>query len=125
MNKILKVDNIMYRVKDLEKAENFYVNVFGLKKVWEDKKRKMAGFILEKSDSEIVIHNNSELPKFDYSFLVESVDKFVKEYKAKGYKPKLEPIEVRCGKYAILLDLDGNGIPIIDLTKFGNKPRYN
>lgn len=125
MNKLLKIDNIMYRVKDLEKAKVFYQEVLGLKKVWEDKEMKMVGFMLEQSDSEIVIHSNKEMPDFDFSYLVINVGEFVKEVESKGYGVKLEPIDVRTGRYAVLLDSDGNEIPIIDLTKFGGKPRYD
>jgi len=56
---------------------------------------------------------------------VRNVEKFCDENKKKGYRIVKEPLEVRCGKYAVLADLDGNELPIIDLTKFGNKPRYN
>lgn len=109
MNKLLKIDNIMYRVSDLKKAESFYHNVLGLKKVWEDKGIKMIGFVFEHSDSEIVIHANPDIPKFDYSYLVENVEKFCKEYQKQGYELILEPIEVRSGKYAILQDIERKG----------------
>ena len=125
MNKLLKIDNIMYQVNDLEKAKSFYQDVLGLKKVWEDKDAKMVGFIFEQNDSEIVIHANPEMPKFDYSYLVENVTEFCEEYKKKGYTPLSGSINVRPGKYAVLQDDDGNEIPIIDLTKFGGRPRYN
>ena len=125
MDKLLKIDNIMYRVSDLSAAEQFYKNVLGLKKAWEDKNEKMMGFIFDESDSEIVIHSNLKIPKFDYSYLVENVEKFCNIYREKGYSIILDPIDVRPGKYAILVDPDGNEIPIIDLTKFGGKPRYD
>ena len=121
---LLQIDNIMYRVSNLEKSEEFYLTL-GLKKAWEDKTNKMIGFTLKESDSEIVIQNNPALPKFDYSYLVSSVHNFLSEYKNKGYIVSMEPIEVRCGYYAVLSDPDGNNIPIIDLTKFDNKPRYD
>lgn len=125
MHKLLKVDNIMYRVKDLEKSTEFYQNVLGLKKVWTDDERHMSGFIFEQSDAEIVLTSDPEMPAFDYSYLVENVEAFCDSFEKKGHKLFLEPIDVRCGKYAILQDLDGNTIPIIDLTKFGNKPKYD
>ena len=71
-----------------------------------------------------MIHNDDSIPNPDYSFLVESVEQFCDEYRSKGYRIELEPIEVRCGRYAVLLDPEGNKIPIIDLTKFGGKPKY-
>jgi predicted enzyme related to lactoylglutathione lyase len=125
MSKLLKIDNIMYRVSDLVKAEKFYTEVLGLKKVWEDRDLNMIGFIFEQNDSEIVIHSDQKIPRFDYSYLVKNVTSFCDEIKKQGYKVALEPIEVRSGKYALIADPDGNEIPIIDLTKFGGKARYN
>ena len=125
MSKLLKIDSIMYHVSDLEKAEKFYQDILGLKKDWEDKDAKMIGFMFEQSDSEIVIQANPEMAKFNYSYLVDDAVKFCEEYKEKGYKPLLEPIEVRPGKYAVLQDQDGNEIPIIDLSKFGGKAKYD
>jgi predicted enzyme related to lactoylglutathione lyase len=114
----------MFYVKDLEKAMDFYGRELGLKKAWHDAERKMVGFVFEKSDSEIVIHSNQELPSPDFSFLVDNVQDFCQNYKQNGYQILEEPFEVRCGKFAILADLDGNKLPIIDLTKFGGKARY-
>ena len=125
MHKLLRIDNIMYRVSDLAKGEEFYAHVLGLRKMWEDKERHMMGFTFADSDAEIVIHANPFLPQFDYSYLVEDVEGFCTEYRMKGYRVAVEPIEVRCGQYAILSDPDGNAIPIIDLSKFGGKPRYD
>ena len=125
MNKFLKVDNIMFYVKDLVKAENYYSKVLGLNKVWEDKDRKMIGLQLAESDTEIVIHQDESLPKFDYSFLVENVVEFCRSYQEQGHKVKQAPMKVRSGMYAIIEDEDGNNLPIIDLTGFGNKPRFD
>lgn len=119
-----KVDNIMYRVKDLKEGERFYAEVLGLKRVWEDKERKMIGFQLNESDAEIVIHANPDLGDFEFSFLVENVEEFIKEREGK-MKVVFGPIDIRTGRYAVLEDLDGNQIPIIDLTSFGGKPRYD
>jgi len=46
-------------------------------------------------------------------------------YGKKGYTVTRKPFDVRCGKFAVLADPDGNELPIIDLTKFGDKPRYD
>ncbi len=115
----------MYKVSDLAKAEKFYGEILGLKKSWQDDKAQMVGFKFEQSDSEIVITSDLKQPDFDWSFLIENVEDFVENFKRQGYKIGTEPIEVRCGKYAVLLDPDGNKIPIIDLTKFNGKPKYN
>lgn len=125
MNKLLKLDDIMFRVRDLEKSTRFYEEVLGLKKAWEDKNNHMVGFIFPESDSEIVIHTDPSLPNFDYSFLVKNVVGFCQEFESQGYKVAEKPITVRTGMFAVLSDPDGNRIPIIDLTRFGGIPRYD
>ncbi|MFX0126329.1 MAG: VOC family protein [Candidatus Hodarchaeota archaeon] len=123
--KLKKIDCIMYCVNNLERAAKFYEEVLGLKKGWFDQNEEMIGFLLPETDSEIVLHKDSTLPNPDINFQVENVDLFCEYYLNRGYHVELEPIEVRCGKYAVLVDPDGNKIPIIDLTKFGGKPRYD
>ena len=113
----------MYRVRDLDASAKFYVEVLGLKQVWKD--AQMIGFVFPESDSEIVIHTLSDVPNPDFSFLVDDVEEFVKEFKRKGYNVCKEPFEVRPGKFAVLSDPDGNLISIIDLSKFGNRPKYD
>jgi predicted enzyme related to lactoylglutathione lyase len=115
----------MYVVKDLEKSAKFYEEVIGLKRRWTDTEKQMIGFTFKESDSELVLHTDPSIPNYDFSFLVDNVEQFCNEFKKQGYKVKLEIIHVRCGKYAILLDPNGNIIPIIDLTKFGGKPKYD
>jgi catechol 2,3-dioxygenase-like lactoylglutathione lyase family enzyme len=124
MISLLKIDCVMYKVKDLKASNDFYSKL-GLTKRWEDTDREMIGFTFPESDSEIVIHTNSDIPDFDICYAVQDVEKMCDEYKKSGYSVVLEPIEVRSGKYAILADLDGNKLPIIDLTKFGGKPQYD
>ncbi|MDO8619285.1 MAG: VOC family protein [Candidatus Daviesbacteria bacterium] len=125
MNKLLKIDNIMYFVEDLDKSAAFYSEILGLTQRWRDDEHQMIGFTFDQSDSEVVIHSNSNLPKFDFSFLVEDVVSFCNEIKEKRYEVLEEPFDVRTGKFAVLSDPDGNKIPIIDLTKFGGKPKYD
>ena len=122
---LLKIDSVMLYVSNLEKADKFYENVLGLKRVWTDKKQKMIGFIFPESAYEIVIHQDPGLPNPYFSFNVKDVDEFCDEYQKKGYIVVQKPFEVRCGKFAVLEDPDGNKLPIIDLSKFGNKPRYD
>src|SRR3989344_2549367 len=125
MKGLIKIDNIMYRVKDLDTSAKFYSEILRLKQVWRDDEYKMIGFVFAESDSEIVIHTIENMPNPDFSFLVDDVEEFVKEFKENGGKVCKEPFDVRPGKFAVLADLDGNIINIIDLTKFGKKPRYN
>jgi len=124
MNALLKIDSIMFFVSDLERAAGFYENVLGLRRVWTDGKRRMIGFVFPESDSEIVVHSDSSMPNPSFSFLVKNVQTFCDDYRRKGCTVVTDPFEVRCGKFAVLADLDGNELPIVDLTKFGDKPRY-
>jgi len=125
MNNLLKVDSIMFFVSNLERAAKFYEEALGLKRIWTDGEQGMIGFRLNEGDSEIVIHNDRNLQNPSFSFLVENVEKFYTDFLEKGHSVVKEPFEVRCGKYAILADPDGNELPIIDLTKFGSKPKYD
>lgn len=125
MNPLLKIDSIMFYVSDLHRSTEFYEDVLCLRRVWADDERKMVGLVFPESDSEIVIHNDPNIPNPSFSFLVANVEGFCLDYKKRGYKVIQGPIDVRCGKYAVLEDPDGNKLPIIDLTKFGNKPRYD
>ena len=125
MNRLLKIDSIMFFVKDLDASAQFYEGVLGLKRVWTDTKREMIGLIFPQSESEIVIHTDGTIPNPDFSFLVQDVEKICNEFREEGYKILHGPIEIRCGKFAVLADLDDNKIPIIDLTKFGGKPKYD
>lgn len=124
MNKLLKIDCILYQVTDLEKSAKFYEEL-GMRRRWTDKERGMIGFTFPNSESEIVIHTNPQIPNYDFCYSVENVGEMCKESAEKGYSVKLQPIDVRTGKYAILEDLDGNIIPIIDLTLFNNEPKYD
>ena len=123
MNTLLKIDSIMLYVSDLEKAAKFCENALGLRRVWTDKEQGMIDFVFPEGDSEIVIHNDSTMPNPSFSFLVKNVEQFCGEYQKKGHRVVQEPFDVRCGKFAVIADPDGNELPIIDLTKFGNKPR--
>jgi len=125
MNALLKIDSIMFHVSNLHKSTEFYEDVLCLRRVWADDERKMVGLVFPESDSEIVIHNDASMPNPSFNFLVADVEAFCLDYEKRGYEVIQGPLDVRCGKYAILADPDGNRLPIIDLTRFGNKPRYD
>ncbi|MEZ4619594.1 MAG: VOC family protein [Caldilineaceae bacterium] len=120
-----KIDAILYRVGDLERAIEFYQEMFGLRLGWLDEERQMAGLLFLESDAEIVLHCDPTLPNPDVSYLVEDVIAFCASYRAAGGVVVVEPFDVRCGKYAIVRDLDGNELGVVDLTHFGGKPRYD
>ena len=124
MKGLKKVDAVMIRAIDLEKVAEFYVNVMGLKRVWSDKENQMIGFLFPSNDTELVIHCDESLLNPNVSYQVEDVLEFVEVYRRKGNKVLVEPFDIRCGRCAILEDPEGNGIEIMDISKFG-EPRYD
>jgi predicted enzyme related to lactoylglutathione lyase len=114
----------MFRVVDLEASASFFEGVMGLRRAWTDTENNMIGFLFPENNSELVIHMDPSLPNPSQSFSVDDVEEFCRSYREKGYKVLIEPFEVRCGLYAVLLDPDGNRLEIIDLTKFGGVPQY-
>jgi len=120
-----KIDSVMVRVTDLDSSARFYEEAMGLRRAWTDEEHQMVGFLFPGNDSELVIHTGPEPDSPPYSFSVEDVVGFCDRFRERGYKVLMEPFEVRCGMYAVLADLDGNRINIIDLTKFGGELRYD
>ena len=122
MTGIKKIDAVMHRVGDLDEAIPFYVDVLGLKVGGRDE--SMAGMLFPGNDSELVLHADDSLSNPNISFQVENVENFIEEYRAKGYKVLVEPFDIRCGRCAVVSDPYGNGIEIMDLTKFGGVPKF-
>ena len=123
--RLLKIDNIMLRVKNLASSARFYEETLGMQRAWTDEARGMIGFTFPESDSEIVIHTDASIPSPDFSFLVENVEACCRQLKSEGHTILKEPFDVRCGKFAVFADPDGNPLSIVDLTAFGGKPRYD
>lgn len=119
-----KIDAVMLRVKDLEKAAEFYLEIMGLKRGWTDEENQMLGLIFPGNDTELVLHRDENLPDPNVSYQVDDVMEFIEEYRQQGYKVLIEPFDIRCGKCAILEDPEGHSIEVMDITKFG-KPRYD
>ncbi len=123
MKGLKKIDAVLHRVSDIDEAIRFYVDVLGLRLGWRDE--SMAGLLFPGNDSELVLHINDSLPNPNISFQVEDVEEFVDEYREKGYMVLVEPFDIRCGMCAVLSDPYGNGIEVMDLTKFGGVPRFD
>lgn len=123
MTGLKKIDAVLHRVSDLDEAIKFYVDVMGLKLGWRNE--SMVGMLFPGNDSELVLHTDEKLPNPNVSFQVENVEAFVEEFREKGYKVLVEPFDIRCGRCAVLSDPYGNGIEVMDLTKFGGVPRFD
>src|SRR5690242_10864844 len=67
-----KIDCIMVKVEDLDKAREFYIRVFGMHPVWRD--ATSAGLRFPESDAEIVLHTIATIPfRVDVTYLVDDV----------------------------------------------------
>ena len=125
MQRLRKIDSVMHYVRALEPAAAFYEGVLGLRRVWTDAEREMIGLRFAESDAEIVLHTDATLPNPDISYLVDDVAQFCAEYEQAGHHVLVAPLAVRCGSYAVLADMEGNAVAIIDLTAFGGQPHYD
>ena len=88
----------MYRVQDLEKATQFYLEVFGLKIGWKDKEEEMVGLNLPETDTEIVLHKDTTLPNPAISFQVENVEKCCRDYQKAAQLTRKRPAPI-IGRY--------------------------
>jgi len=122
---MLRIDSVMLYVENLEETARFYEEELGLKRGWTDMEHGMIGLLFPKGETELVLHSDPEIPSPTFAIQVEDVEAYCREYRRRGHRVLMNPIEVRCGKYAVIADPEGNPIPIIDLTKFEGKPRYD
>ena len=119
-----KIDAVLIRVDDLERAAEFYIDIMGMKRGWTDKEHQMIGLLFPGNDTELVLHCDESLPDPNVSYQVDNVLEFVEQYKSQGNKVLVEPFDIRCGKCAILQDPEGHSVEIMDITKFG-KPKFD
>ena len=70
------------------------------------------------SDAEIVLHNNKAISKkIDVNYLVEDVEKGVRQLLQAGCHLLVEPFDIRIGKCAVIKDPFGVEFSILDMTK--------
>lgn len=111
-----KIDCVMLKVPDLEKAAAYYESVFGLKRLWQD--GHFVGMGMPETDAEIVLHDNTDLPKdLNVHYLVDDVLKAVEHFAAQGCIIRVPPFDIVIGKCAVLEDPFGNTLAILDMTK--------
>lgn len=120
--KLRKIDCIMHFAEDLESSQKFYTEVLGLNLLWKDEKFSMTGLGMPETDTEVVLHHESDIPQNEIHYLVDDVIGFCNEFKSRGGKIYTEPFDIRCGMCAVIGDNEGNGISILDMTKI-NLPK--
>lgn len=115
-----KIDCVMIRVDDVEKAAVYYAEVFGLRPNWSGD--ESIGLVFPETDAEIVLHNDPNMPSsVEVHYLVDDVITIVAEYVAKGCQLLVEPFDITIGKCAVIKDPFGIRMCILDMTK-GTRP---
>ncbi len=107
------IDCIRLYVQDLAEGYEFYHNKLGMKLVW--KSEKGMGLLMEDGITELVIQNEDHYQETDIK--VDSVLDAVEKVKTSGGKVVKEPFDIKIGKCAVIEDLWGNKIVILDSTK--------
>jgi lactoylglutathione lyase len=111
-----KIDCVMLKVPELEKAAAYYESVFGLKRLWQD--AHSVGMGMPETDAEIVLHDNPNIPKdINVHYLVDDVLQAVDHLATNGCIIRAQPFDIAIGKSAVLEDPFGNIICILDMTK--------
>lgn len=109
-----KIDCVMLRVDDLEAAADYYINVFGLRKLRQDD--TMIGLGLPETDAEIVLHTDPDIHD-PVHYLVDDVLSAAAGLEAKGCAVVVPPFDIRIGKCAVLRDPFGITLSILDMSK--------
>jgi lactoylglutathione lyase len=116
LSMLRKIDCVMLKVSEIEKAAAYYETVFDLKRLWQD--AHSVGMGMPETDAEIVLHDNPEPPKeISVHYLVDDVMKSVDHFAAHGCIIRAQPFDIAIGKCAVLEDPFGNTIAILDMSK--------
>jgi predicted enzyme related to lactoylglutathione lyase len=113
-----KIDCVMVQVDDLEIAAEFYSRVFGLRRLWHDE--SSIGMGMPETDAEVVLHTMNLPRERSVHYLVDDVLATVLTYQQQGCIVREPPFDVAVGKCAVLEDLFGNVLCILDMS---NGPR--
>jgi len=110
---IKKVDCIQLYVPDIQSGIKFYQDKLGHKLKWRT--NDSAGFLMQESESEIVIQTSRKTQETD--LLVESVDSAVVTLVDAGAEVIVPAFDIQVGRCAVVLDPWGNRLVILDLSK--------
>ncbi len=116
MEPLRKIDCVMIRVPELAAAESFYAGTFGLQTGWRE--CDAIGMMFPETDAEIVLHTNPDIPsRIAVHYVVDDVVGAVSDYAAKGCRIIAAPFDIRIGKCAVIEDIFGTPLCILDLSK--------
>jgi predicted enzyme related to lactoylglutathione lyase len=111
-----KIDCVMIYVDDLEAARRYYVDVFGLRPLWQDETAVGLGFV--ETDAEIVLHQDAGIPsKVEVHYLVDDVIQAASFLQEKGCTILVEPFDIPIGKCAVIRDPFATTLCILDMSR--------
>ena len=111
-----KIDCVMIRVDDLERAVAYYTRVFGLRRAWT--RPGQVGLTMPETDAEIVLHTDQGFPsRIEVHYLVDDIAQAVAHFRANGCRVLVEPFEIEISRCATIEDPFGTPLNILDMTK--------
>ena len=109
-----KIDCVMVRVGDLAAAVDFYSQVFGLRRLWQDE--SSVGMGMPDTDAEVVLHTMNLPHDRSVHYLVDDVLAAVSTYEQRGCVVREPPFNIAIGRCAVLEDPFGNAVCILDMS---------
>jgi lactoylglutathione lyase len=110
-----KVDCVLFRVPDLEKALDFYRDRLHHKLVWR-RGNTAAGLRMDESETEIVLAEEKGR-SMEVDLLVESTDEAIRDFEKAGGHVVEGPFDIAIGRCAVVKDPWDNVLVILDTSK--------
>lgn len=111
-----KIDCILIKTPNLDRAAKLYEEAFGLRRLWGDDRQ--IGLGMSDTDAEIVLHCDEAIPvEVDVNYLVDDVVIAVQKLTQKGFRVVRAPFDIAIGKCAVLQDPLGITWSLLDMTK--------
>jgi predicted enzyme related to lactoylglutathione lyase len=108
------VDAVTVPVPDLDAGLAFYQGRLGHRLLWRNDEVGQAGLALANSDTELVLTTSAP---YAPTWLVASVDSAVKAVVDAGGRSVHDPAEVPVGRLAVVADVFGNHLVLLDTSK--------
>jgi catechol 2,3-dioxygenase-like lactoylglutathione lyase family enzyme len=108
-----KVDCVQVYVPDLEDGLAFYRDRLGHELIWRTD--NAAGLRLPESDAELVLQ--TEEPRQEVDFLVDSADEAAKFMEQAGGRVIVPPFDIQIGRCVVVEDPWGNPLVLLDTSK--------
>ncbi len=111
---LLYVDAVTVPVPDLDAGMAFYCGVLGHELIWRHDQVGQAGLATPESGTEVVL---STRQGYEPDWKVRSADAAAEIFRANGGRVKLGPVDIPIGRLAVVEDLFGNGLVVLDSSR--------